>query len=215
MFPSIDNQRGIQAVQDILNTRAIKKPSTDCVIELCLYNNNLVFGNENLLQTNGTATGAPNSCSYADIAVASIDQAVMEQKETAFPKILYFGRYRDDCLVLWDGTDEKLKEQYSFINTINPDLKFTMEIGNQSICFSDLRISIVGNKLTTTVYSKPADSHLYLHADSCHKKSSIKGIQKGVALRLRRICNSKNDYTAKSIEYTKYLVNKGHIFNII
>ena len=51
MFPSIDNQRGIQAVQDILNTRAIKKPSTDCVIELCLYNNNFVFGNENLLQT--------------------------------------------------------------------------------------------------------------------------------------------------------------------
>ena len=46
MFPSIDNQRGMQAVQDILNTRAIKKPSTDCVIEglkLCLYNNNSVF----------------------------------------------------------------------------------------------------------------------------------------------------------------------------
>ena len=66
MFPSIDNQRGIQAVQDILNIRAIKKPSTDCVIEglkLCLYNNNSVFANENLLQTNGTATGAPNSCS--------------------------------------------------------------------------------------------------------------------------------------------------------
>ena len=66
MFPSIDNQRGIQAVHDILNTRAIKKPSTDCLIEglkLCLYNNNSVFACENLLQTNGTATGAPNSCS--------------------------------------------------------------------------------------------------------------------------------------------------------
>ena len=85
-----------------------------------------------------------------------------------------------------------------------------MEIGNQSICFLDLRISIVGNKLTTTVYSKPTDSHLYLHTDSCHSKSSIKGIQKGVALRLRRICSSDNDYTAKSIEYTKYLINRGH-----
>ena len=82
MFPSIDKQRGIPAVQDILNTRAIKKLLADCVIEglkLCLYNNNSVFANENLLQTNGTATGAPNSCSYADIDVASIDQAIMEQ----------------------------------------------------------------------------------------------------------------------------------------
>ena len=62
-----------------------------------------------------------------------------------------------------------------------------MEIGNQSACFLDLRISIVGNKLTTTVYSKSADSHLYLHADSFHKKSSVKGIQQGVVLRLGRI----------------------------
>ena len=75
-----------------------------------------------------------------------------------------------------------------------------MEIGNQWICFLDLGIWIV--------YSKPTDSHLYLHTDSCHKKSSIKGIQKGVALRLRRIFSNDNDYTVKSREYTKYLVNK-------
>ena len=80
MFPSIDNQRRIQAVRDVLNARAIKKPSTDCLIEgvkLCLQNNNVVFANENLWQTNGTATVAPNFCSYADIAVASMDQAIM------------------------------------------------------------------------------------------------------------------------------------------
>ena len=62
--------------------------------------------------------------------------------------------------------------------------------------------------ITATVYSKPKDSHLNLHADSCHKKSSIKDIQKVVALRLRHICSSDNDYTAKSKEYTKYLVNR-------
>ena len=72
MFLSIDSQRGIEAVQDILNIRAIKEESTDCLIgglKLCLYNNSM-FENENLLQTNGTATGAPNSCSCADVIVA-------------------------------------------------------------------------------------------------------------------------------------------------
>ena len=43
-----------------------------------------MFANENLLQTNEIATGAPNFCSYADIAVASLDQAKMEKKERAF-----------------------------------------------------------------------------------------------------------------------------------
>ena len=69
---------------------------------------------------------------------------------------------------------------------------------------------IFRKKLTASMYSKRTDSHLYLQADSCHKKSSIKGIQKGVALRLCRICSSDNDYTAESKEYTKYLVNRGH-----
>ena len=97
-----------------------------------------MFANENLLHANRTAIDAPSSCSYADIAAVSIDQAIMEHKETAFPEIL--GRYRDDCLVLWDGTDEKLQELHNFINTLNPDLKFTMEIGNQSICFNQSQL---------------------------------------------------------------------------
>ena len=66
MFPSIDNKRGIEAVRHALDSRKIKSPSTKCIIEalnICLYRNNSVFGKQNLLQINGTATGAPNSCS--------------------------------------------------------------------------------------------------------------------------------------------------------
>ena len=69
MFPSIDNQTGIRIVREALDKRPVKLPSTECIIEgleICLYNNNSTFANLNLLQTNGTATGAPNSCSYAD-----------------------------------------------------------------------------------------------------------------------------------------------------
>ena len=84
-----------------------------------------------------------------------------------------------------------------------------MEIGNQSKCFLDLRISLIGNKLTNTVYSKTTNPNLSLHADSFHKNSSHKGIQKVVTLRLCRICSTDNDITAKSTEYTKYLVNRG------
>ena len=109
-----------------------------------------------------------------------------------------------------NDADEKLPELYSYINTLNRDLKFTVEIGNQSISFLDLRVLIVGNKLTTTVYSKPTDSHLYLQVDSCYKNSSITSIQKDVALRLPCICSSDNDYTAKSNGYIKYLVSRGH-----
>ena len=51
---------------------------------------------------------------------------------------------------------------------------------------------------------------MYLQANSCHQKSSINGIQKGVALRLRRICSTDMEYDNKSREYMAYLVARGH-----
>ena len=79
MYRSIDNGRGIAAVRNALETREYKSLSTDCIIEgleICLKCNNSRFGTQNLLQLNGTATGAPNSRSYADLAVFDIDKNV-------------------------------------------------------------------------------------------------------------------------------------------
>ena len=173
-----------------------------------MYNNNSIFEKVHLLQTNGTATGAPNSCSYADLAVSPIDDAILKSKNK---HLHYYGRYRDDCFTVWTGTEEELNEFFEFINTLSPDLKFTMEVGRNVLCFLDLKISIVDGKLETTVYSKPTDSHLYLHQQSCHNLSSIKGIRKGVALRLRRICSTNEEYDKKASEYIQYLVERGHV----
>ena len=105
---------------------------------------------------------------------------------------------------------QKLNELHAYINSLSDDLKFTMEISYNELCFLDLKITLKDNHLSTTVYSKPTDSHLYLHATSCHNSKSINGIPKGVALRLRRICSSENEYRNKSEEYTSYLTNRGY-----
>ena len=95
-------------------------------------------------------------------------------------------------------------------NSLNPYSKFTMEVGCKSICFLDLKISIENGQLETTVYSIPTDSHLYLHAKSCHKPSSTRGIQESVALCLWHICGTDNEYSSKSIKYQDYLTHRGH-----
>ena len=213
MFPSIDNERGITTLQTAYNKRTIQKPSTLCLIEalrLCLYCNNSIFNGTNLLQTNGTATGAPNSCSYSDLAVQPIDDAIFEAIADNFNECFYYGRYRDDCCVIWVGTEERLHEFHSFINTLDPYLKFTIEVGGIILSFMDLRIGLFDRRLITSVYSKPTDSHLYLQGESCHQEASIKGIQKGVALRLRRICSSVDEFDVKSKDYKAYLVARGH-----
>ena len=40
--------------------------------------------------------------------------------------------------------------------------------------------------------------------------SSIRGIQNGVALRLRHICSTDNKHSSKSTEYQDYLTRRGH-----
>ena len=71
--------------------------------------NNSRFGSQNLLQLNGTETGAPNSCSYADLAVFDTDKSVLQPKRNTFQEMRYFGRYRDTCLALWTGPLQKLE----------------------------------------------------------------------------------------------------------
>ena len=213
MFPNIDNERGLDTLRKVFDTRSTRKPPTECLVEalrLCLYCNNSMFNNNHLLQTNGTATGAPNSCSYSDLALKPIDDAIFREAELHYPELIFYGRYRDDCFILWNGSRERLEQFLAFVNTLDEFLKFTMEIGGDSLAYLDLMISIMNGQLFTTVYSKPTDSHLYLQSDSCHPKQSIKGIQKGVALRLRRICTTVEEYDTKSKEYTAYLVARGH-----
>ena len=66
------------------------------------------------------------------------------------------------------------------------------------------------NQLVTSVYSKPTDAHVYLNAKSSHPRSQIRGIAKGVALRLRRICSEESDFHEKSKIYAQYLINCCH-----
>ena len=195
MYPSIDNKRGVEVIRNLLNSRTTLKPSTDCVIEaleICLTCNNSKFAKQNLLQSNGTAIGAPNSCSYADLAVSPIGEKVLSASENTFREILYFGLYRDDGLTLWAGSMERLCQFRDYLNSLDPNLKFKVTVGeNDELTFLDLRIILKNNKLFTAVYSKATSSQMYLRPDSIHPKSTFTGIQKRVSLRLKRICSNR------------------------
>ena len=171
MFPNIDNIKGIEAVKLALQNRPSQKPSTECIIEgleICLYNNNSKFDQDHLLQRNGTATEVSNFCSFSDLAIHRLDKLINNERINNFGELFFYGRYRDDCFVIWNGSKERLNNFHQFLNSLDEDLKFTIEIAKGSLCFLDLKISIVDYKLVTTVYSKPTDSHFYLQSNSCH-----------------------------------------------
>ena len=213
MFPSIDNERGLETIRTKLDTRREQTPPTDCIIEaleIILTSNNSVFNGQHLVQTNGTATGSKNSCSYSDLAMEPIDDAIYRAKNSIFRELITYFRYRDDCFLLWNGSLEMLKRFVYFVNILDPSLRFTVKIGRNILKFMDLYITLKDGYLYTTVYSKPTDGHLYLDYNSCHPRSTKTAVQTGVALRLRRICSSEEQTNSAFKNYQAYLVSRNH-----
>ena len=143
--------------------------------------NNSRFGSQNLLQLNRTITGALNSCSYADLAVFDIDKNVLQAKRNPFQEMRY-------------------------LNSIDSNLQFTIEVGGNELCFLDLKSILKDNKYYTTVYSKPTDSHLYLQAASCHHFRNTKN----GCFKICRIRSTDEQFNYKSKEYKAYLIGRGH-----
>ena len=54
----------------------------------------------------------------------------------------YQGRqYRDDCLALWTGPLEELELFLMFLNSIDSNLQFTIEVGGNDLCFFDFKLT--------------------------------------------------------------------------
>ena len=104
-------------------------------LEIYLKCNNSTFSLQNLLQLNGTVTGAPNTCSYADLALFNVDKNVLQAKRNAYQEMGYFGRYCHDNLKLLTGPLEKLELFLTFLNSIDSNLQFTIEVGENELRF--------------------------------------------------------------------------------
>ena len=78
-----------------------------------------------------------------------------------------------------------------------------MEVAKGSLKFLDLEpiFDKMSKNLSVDVFSKATNSFAYVFPNICFPKSNIENIPKGVALRLRRICDSGNKFEKRSKEY--------------
>ena len=212
MFPSIDNESGIKAIKEMLNVRENKNPPTECILEalrLCLECNNSVFNDKNFLQTDGTAQGPHMSCSYSDIAMAHFDI----RAENYDLKLTVWKRFRDDAFSVWTHDVNTLPVFLDYLNNIDSTgkIKFTMQIADDNgLEFLDLKLKIQNGKISVDVYSKPTNSFIYVMPSTCYPRKNINNVRRGIALRLKRICDSDTKFAAHSIEYKNYLIARDY-----
>ncbi|XP_065577588.1 uncharacterized protein LOC136038442 [Artemia franciscana] len=75
-------------------------------------------------------------------------------------------RHVDDCLIIWNGTQDKLRSFLNIFNQQDSDIKFTIEIENdRNLSFLDVLIKKQETRLDLSVYRKPTYSDRYLRYD--------------------------------------------------
>ena len=111
----------------------------------------------------------------------------------------------DDNFVLWPHGRESPVLFLDYTNALDPTqkIKFTMEVaelGNY-LEFLELKSKWENGKITVDVHSKPTNSFTYVLPTTCYPRKSINNIPHGIALRIRRICDSDQKFKHRSEEY--------------
>lgn len=85
-----------------------------------------------------------------------------------------------------------------------------MEVSDDMVHFLDMWVIREGNRLITTLYTKPTDAYNFLRFDSSHPLHCRRGIPIGQFLRLRRICTHTADFVSNSLVKAKQFLERGY-----
>ena len=108
-------------------------------------------------QINGVAMGTRMGPSYANLFVGYVEHQFFNQYNSPKPEL--YGRYINDCIGAISSRREELDQFITSVNSFHAALKYTWETSETSLAFLDIKVSISGNRLCTSVHYKPTDSH--------------------------------------------------------
>ncbi|KAL0266587.1 UNVERIFIED_CONTAM: hypothetical protein PYX00_009089 [Menopon gallinae] len=119
--------------------------------------------------------GSPLSPAIANFFMEYLEKTALE---SAPLKPSHWFRYVDDTFVIWPHGSETLPDFLNHLNSIHPDIQFTLELESEgTLPFLDVLITRhPDGKLTHAVYRKPTHTDRYLHALSNHHPAQKRAV---------------------------------------
>ena len=110
-------------------------------------------------------------------------------------KFLLYLRYIDDKFMIWKCKKTELMTFIKKLHEKHKTIKFDFQISPRNIAFLDTMLyKDKNNKTQTTLYYKPTDQHVFLHAKSEHPISLNSSIPYSQALRLKTIYSTTTEF---------------------
>ena len=127
------------------------------------------------------------------------------------------GMMQDDIVAVFDD-EVSAKLFLDVLNNLHPSIQFTMEVGNKSLAFLDVNISIDCSTLSTTVYRKPTHTGLFLNYHALAPMAWKKGLIMCLLHRAKMICSSPLILSSEIKNLKKMFMNNcypAHFFDEI
>jgi hypothetical protein len=214
LYTNIPHSDGIEACNEIWESRSVKMPPTDCLVTMLtmvLKKNNFTFNGDHYLQINGTAMGTKMAPSYANIFMGKLEKQLLE---SSIERPLSWYRFIDDVDMKWTQSNEELQNFLSRANNLHPPSSSLMKYLTLPFPSSTL-LALSEGVLSTDLYSKPTDTNQYLLPSSCHPPHVAKSMPYSQALRIRRIGSTDKSLKRRLVQLKNNLKRRGYKQSII
>ncbi|CAJ0918934.1 unnamed protein product [Ranitomeya imitator] len=214
LYTSIQHQKRIRAMRTMLEESLMQPNVINFLMELLeivLIKNFFMFEDQFCLQLQGTAMGSNVAPPYSNCFMSRYESEYIYPNRLYQTQCLLWHRYIDDVFCLWQGTEDSLLQFFDHVNSIWPELKFTLNINQHEINFLDTKVlqGEDGN-LTLDLYTKDTDRNNLLFFQSCHPQAVKRSVPISQFERVRRIVSNPQVCTQRLEEMKDRFLQRGY-----
>ena len=215
LYTSIPHEGGLKAVEHFLSGAEYLNPDQSGFISACtqfaLERNYFEFQGKHYRQISGTAMGAHFAPCYANLFMGFWEKFHIWMQNPFAQHLVYYGRYIDDVIVIWDGSADRAVDFVNYCNTNPYGIRFTHVLDAKSLVFLDLELTWnEEGAITSKTHFKETAGNSYLHWKSCHLPKWKENIPYSQFCRLRRNCTDTEQYLLQAKILEKKFMEKGY-----
>ncbi|CAJ0942417.1 unnamed protein product [Ranitomeya imitator] len=203
-----EHEKGLAAVDVVLSGSDVGPGRARLVLQLLefiLRRNYFLFGDDYYLQLRGTAMGSNVAPTHANIYMAVLeDQYVYASR--FWPLVRAWWRYIDDIFVVWEGQIGELLEFHHELNSIYPELDFTVVYSRERVQFLDT----MGLLYKLIFFAKSTDRNSLLQFNSHHPKKMVQSLPWSQMLRVRKIITDDSLLDIRLEEMCNKFLDRGY-----
>ncbi|KAI0993211.1 hypothetical protein K3495_g14973, partial [Podosphaera aphanis] len=209
MYTNISPHNAINAIHNILEAQNCESNTLykiKLLIKIVLSHNFFQCDSSFYKQLSGLAMGTSCAPTIANLYAAYYEEEFIPKLKDK--GIIYYGRYIDDIFIMVKNTPEAI--DFIHKTVVFEGLKIVWSAESFRNNFLDVDIFIANQSVTTNLYSKKLNKHMYIPYSSAHPITAKKAFVKAERTRYALICSTPELTSAADYKFRCDLLKRGY-----